>query len=148
MRDEALKLALDALINHEGNYKIEKAGAARSHKAITAIQQALAAPAQVQAVDRLMDEAKVLADMRPSSTSDGLYQWALDAEETIRRLLKAFNTTPPSQPAPVQEQVKLRQLHEENAALRKCALKYLDYLQVTDQLKALESDLKNPEMLK
>lgn len=46
MRDEALKLALDALINHEGNYKLEKAGAARSHKAITAIQQALAAPVQ------------------------------------------------------------------------------------------------------
>jgi hypothetical protein len=45
-KDEALKLALEALINHEGNYKLEKAGAARSHKAITAIKQALAAPAQ------------------------------------------------------------------------------------------------------
>jgi hypothetical protein len=32
----ASKLALDVLINHEGNYELEKAGAARSHKAITA----------------------------------------------------------------------------------------------------------------
>jgi hypothetical protein len=47
-KDEALKLALDALINHEGNYELEKAGAARSHKAITAIKQALAQPAPVQ----------------------------------------------------------------------------------------------------
>jgi hypothetical protein len=45
-KDEALKLALDALINHEGNYVLEKAGAARSHKAIAAIKQALAEPVQ------------------------------------------------------------------------------------------------------
>ena len=45
-KDEALRMALEALENHEGNYKLEKAGAARSHKAITAIKQALAAPVQ------------------------------------------------------------------------------------------------------
>ena len=43
---DTLKLALEALENHEGNYKLEKAGAARSDKAITAIKQALAAPVQ------------------------------------------------------------------------------------------------------
>jgi hypothetical protein len=46
MSKEALKLALDALINHEGNYKLEKAGAARSLKAITVIKHALEQPVQ------------------------------------------------------------------------------------------------------
>jgi hypothetical protein len=46
MNKEVLKLALEALINHEGNYELKKAGAARSHKAITAIKQALEQPVQ------------------------------------------------------------------------------------------------------
>ena len=48
-KDEALKLALDALENHEGNYKLNDAGCDRHDKAITAIKQALAAqPTPVQ----------------------------------------------------------------------------------------------------
>ena len=46
MKDEALKLALEALVNHEGNYKLSDAGCDRSHKAITAIEQALEATVQ------------------------------------------------------------------------------------------------------
>jgi hypothetical protein len=46
VKDEALKLALDVLESHEGNYKLDKAGAARSDKAIAAIKQALAAQRQ------------------------------------------------------------------------------------------------------
>lgn len=41
-----------------------------------------------------------------------------------------------------------KRLHEENTALRKCAIKYLDYLRVPNQEKALESDMKNKDMLK
>lgn len=44
----------------------------------------------------LFDEAKVLADDRPSEEGN-LLEWALDAEHMIRRLVKAFNSTP--QPA-------------------------------------------------
>ena len=43
---EALKLALDALGNHEGNYKLNDAGCDRLEAAITAIKAALAQPAQ------------------------------------------------------------------------------------------------------
>jgi hypothetical protein len=47
-------------------------------------------------VDSLLDEAKVLADDRPVEVGH-LPQWTLDAEHMIRRLVKAFNSTP--QPA-------------------------------------------------
>jgi hypothetical protein len=46
MEREALKLALDALENHCGNYKLDDAGCDRHDKAITAIKAALAQPAQ------------------------------------------------------------------------------------------------------
>jgi hypothetical protein len=45
-KDEALKLALNALENHEGNYKLGNAGCDRQEKAITAIKEALAQPEQ------------------------------------------------------------------------------------------------------
>jgi len=45
-KDEALKLALEALENHEGNYKLSDAGCDRHDKAITAIKQARSAPVQ------------------------------------------------------------------------------------------------------
>jgi len=41
---EALKLALEALENHEGNYKLGNAGCDRLVAAITAIKEALAQP--------------------------------------------------------------------------------------------------------
>ena len=44
-KDEALKLALEALENHCGNYKLDAAGVVRHEKAITAIKEALAQPA-------------------------------------------------------------------------------------------------------
>jgi hypothetical protein len=46
MKDEALKLALEALENHCGNYKLDDAGCDRHEKAITAINEALAQPEQ------------------------------------------------------------------------------------------------------
>jgi hypothetical protein len=46
MKDEALKLALEALENHCGNYKLDDAGCERWNKAVVAINDALAQPAQ------------------------------------------------------------------------------------------------------
>jgi hypothetical protein len=43
-KDEALDLALEALKEHEGNYKLGKEGVVRHEKAIDACEQALAAP--------------------------------------------------------------------------------------------------------
>ena len=44
MTKEALKLALEALENHCGNYKLDDAGCERWDKAVTAIKEALAQP--------------------------------------------------------------------------------------------------------
>lgn len=41
-------------------------------------------------LDRLLDEAKVLADDRPVEVGH-LPDWSLDAEHMLRRLVKAFN---------------------------------------------------------
>ena len=41
-KDEALKLALEALENHCGNYKLDDAGCERWNKAVAAIKEALA----------------------------------------------------------------------------------------------------------
>ena len=46
MTKEILKQALEALENHEGNYKLGNAGCDRQEAAITAIKEALAQPAQ------------------------------------------------------------------------------------------------------
>jgi hypothetical protein len=43
-KDEALKLALEALENHCGNYKLDDAGCKRWNKAVAAIKEALAQP--------------------------------------------------------------------------------------------------------
>jgi hypothetical protein len=42
MTKEALKLALEALENHCGNYKLDNAGCAQWNKAVAAIEEALA----------------------------------------------------------------------------------------------------------
>ena len=42
---------------------------------------------------------------------------------------------------------ELRRLQAENEALRKCAVKYLTWLNIKDPKKSLESDLFDPEML-
>jgi hypothetical protein len=68
--------------------------------AMIAMREALTAPVQQEMVDRLLDEAKLLADDRPVEVGH-LPDWSLDAEHMIRRLVKAFNT---SQPAPVQQE--------------------------------------------
>jgi len=41
-KDEALRLALEALENHCGNYKLDDAGCERWNKAVAAIKEALA----------------------------------------------------------------------------------------------------------
>jgi hypothetical protein len=52
-------------------------------------------------LDRLLDEAKLLADDRPVEVGN-LPGWSLDAEHMIRRLVKAFNSAPqPAQQEPV-----------------------------------------------
>ena len=43
---EAMKLALEALENHCGNYKLDDAGCDRHEKATTALKEALAQPEQ------------------------------------------------------------------------------------------------------
>ena len=45
-KDEALRLALEALENHCGNYKLDDAGCERWNKAVAAIKEALAQPEQ------------------------------------------------------------------------------------------------------
>ena len=60
MKDEALRMALEALENHCGNYKLDDAGCDRHEKAVTAINQALAAP--VQPEQEPVEEVSVLID--------------------------------------------------------------------------------------
>lgn len=45
-KDEALRLALEALENHCGNYKLDDAGCERWNKAVAAIKEALSQPEQ------------------------------------------------------------------------------------------------------
>ena len=42
---------------------------------------------------------------------------------------------------------ELQRLATENENLRKCAIKYLDWLRINDPIAALDSDLMDPEML-
>ena len=58
------------------------------------------------AVDRLLDEAKLLADDRPVEVGN-LPEWPLNAEHTIRRLVKALalvNEVDQEQPAQPQQE--------------------------------------------
>jgi hypothetical protein len=101
-KDEALKLAMDALINHEGNYKLEKAGSARSHKAIAAIKQALAAPTVQEPVAWMheWDDGEQIPMLRKREVDSS----DIDSPKSVRPLVFG-DTTPPAQPAPVQEPV-------------------------------------------
>ena len=55
---EAMKLALEALENHCGNYKLDDAGCDRHEKATTALKEALAQPEQepVATIDSIEQE--------------------------------------------------------------------------------------------
>ena len=96
-KDEALRMALEALENHEGNYKLEKAGAARSHKAITAIKQALAAPVQQTCNCRWDGEVQVQQCTLHEAHLLAVHEWAGRAKAAEAKLA--------AQPAPVQEPV-------------------------------------------
>jgi hypothetical protein len=86
-KDEALDLALEALENHEGNYKLSDAGCDRHDKAITAIKQ-------VRALDKKAENARELGlDYEPVTTLFGS--------------LPVYDT-PPAQPAPVQEPLTVK----------------------------------------
>ncbi len=126
MTKEALKLALDALGQL---WLFSDEAAVIANPAITALREALAEqpepvqqcmehgecfggkciypapqPAQQEPVDRLLDEAKLLADDRPVEVGN-LPEWALDAEHMIRRLVKAFNSaTQPAQRKPLTDE--------------------------------------------
>lgn len=54
-KNEALRLALEALENHCGNYKLNDAGCARWNKAVDAIKEALAQPAWVSLTEEDKD---------------------------------------------------------------------------------------------
>jgi hypothetical protein len=49
---EALRLALEALENHCGNYKLDDAGCERWNKAVAAIKEALAQPEQEPSITK------------------------------------------------------------------------------------------------
>jgi hypothetical protein len=78
MTKEALKLALEALENHCGNYKLDDAGCERWDKAVTAINDALAQPEQ-----------------EPVATIDSLEQEIYETQEQI----EAFNAYVKRNPA-------------------------------------------------
>ena len=83
-KDEALKLALEALENHCGNYKLDDAGYDRHDKAITTIKEALAQPAQ-EPVGYVYSEAglKSAAIQRDLPNGTPLYAAPLPAQEPV-----------------------------------------------------------------
>ena len=60
-KDETLKQALEASMEHEGNPELGKDGVDRHVKAITAIEEALAAPVQDLTLQEQLNKA--LADL-------------------------------------------------------------------------------------
>jgi hypothetical protein len=74
-KDKALKLALEALENHCGNYKLDDAGCDRHEKAITAINEALAQPEQEPVACLSKTQAKAILGL------------ALDLEKTGRMVV-------------------------------------------------------------
>ena len=79
---EALKLALEALENHCGNYKLDDAGCERWNKAVAAIKEALAQPEQRPWVG-LTDEQREACTQSPFTE---------DNYDDIEAKLKELNT--------------------------------------------------------
>jgi hypothetical protein len=100
-KDTALKLALEALENHEGNYKLNDAGCDRHDKAITAIKQALAAQQDHEPENEphvsLASVQEPAAKYIGECSEGSLVQLYEDVKKGTN-----FYTTPPAQPAPVQ----------------------------------------------
>jgi hypothetical protein len=99
MKDEALKLALEALESCGAGHITD--GGNQWHdeklvdKAITAIKQALAAPVQPAAW-------VLTAELDKRETTTRAHLWFSDP---VNCMWTPIYTTPPAQPAPVQEQV-------------------------------------------
>lgn len=60
-----------------------------------------------------------------------------DYASTVERMLRCSH----------EDGAEILRLRGENEALRKCAVKYLKWLNIKDPKKSLESDLSNPERL-
>jgi hypothetical protein len=93
MKDEALKLALEALENHEGNYKLSDAGCDRHDKAINAIKQALAAPTVQEPVGTYGEIFKAMTSLLGSGNQR-------DQQIYMAMQHKPLYTTPPAAPIP------------------------------------------------
>ena len=148
MRDEALKLALEALENHEGNYKLSDAGCDRHDKAITSIKQALAAQHEPEN-EPFVSLASV---QEPVATIDSLEQEIYEntrefvSLNVMEWLLKRLNTTLPA--APVLEgrdwslleatQDSLREHMTEIKRLKEAQPAVPDAMHHTDMSKTLE----------
>ena len=95
MKDAALKLALEALKEHEGNYMMGKDGVVRHVKAIDACEQALAAPVQEPVA---WQHRTPICDLQGETL--GYSDWK-DGKGLDWWPRRAFYTTPPAaQPAP------------------------------------------------
>jgi hypothetical protein len=97
MEREALKLALDALENHCGNYKLDDAGCDRHDKAIIAIQAALAQPAQEPLVWKLKDKelgCGLRAHITAREYNDKIFKF-----QQCYEFIGSITTPPAAQPA-------------------------------------------------
>jgi hypothetical protein len=102
MKDEALKLALEALENHEGNYKLNDAGCDRQDRAITAIKQALAAPVQEPVAWREFDGEGGYTYFAYQDNETWRDEYIKRNGEKYANWVEPLYTTPPAQPAPEQ----------------------------------------------
>lgn len=90
---EALKLALEALENHEGNYKLGDAGCDRHEAAITAIKEALAQPEpEPEPVACDCNQGQVCHICDPITPSQRT--WVGLTDEEIERLIHNFGSDP------------------------------------------------------
>jgi len=131
MSKEAMKLALEALENHCGNYKLDDAGCDRHEKATTALKEALAQPEQteVQRLIALVRAQQITIDKLEAALAqpeqeptfyrhkDGHFMKPERAKFLGLDLndLQALYTAPPAQPAPVQEPVAWMDVNEKGA---------------------------------
>jgi hypothetical protein len=97
MKDEALKLALEALEFNQSNWQ-------GKDKAITTIKQALAAPVQEPVAQAWAEGYRAgIADERTSEANIGIAGMGMKVEPARNNPYRT--TTPRPQPAPVQEPV-------------------------------------------
>lgn len=111
-----------------------------AHSLLKIVRAALAQPQQPAGWQENTDEAaEILCDLIANIEKDGLYS----QEAVLTFLSQALSCLNPANPAHPSKQED----DERYEALRRCALKYLAWLNVSNPEKALESDLTDPEMI-